>query len=137
MNRTVSLNEALTGVAFYVTHLDGQQKYIELPASDIIKPNDILAVEGEGMPQNGSIFNRGNLYVKFLIEFPKSLSSDQKKSLMKILPSPARPITKPKDQVDIYTLQRIDPETTQRKSPSDDDDEMHGHGGSNVQCQQA
>lgn len=137
MAKNISLCEALTGFAFYITHLDGQEKYIELSPAEIVKHDDVLAVEGEGMPRNGSLFNRGNLYIKFVIDYPTSLSGDQKKALQKILPNPPRSLARPKDQTSIFTLQRIDPETTsQRRHAADDDDDVHeGHPG--VQCQQA
>jgi len=70
INKKISLIEALAGVQFLVDHLDGRQILVSSAKGEVIKPGDIKAVEHEGMPIDGNIFNKGRLLIKFDVEFP-------------------------------------------------------------------
>lgn len=142
MTKVITLNEALTGCGFYIEHVDGTEKYVETSANEIVKPNDVLAVEGQGMPRNGSLFTRGNIYIKFEIKFPTSLNAEQAKSLKKLLPPPARVRVRPDEssELESFHLQHIDPTTTQNSSRNvhaDDDEDGPNGGPQGVQCRQA
>jgi DnaJ family protein A protein 2 len=50
MEKEISLLEALTGVDFVLTHLDGRKIRIKNKAGEVIKPDEIKTVEGHGMP---------------------------------------------------------------------------------------
>ena len=45
-----------------------------------------MMVAGEGMPSKGNPFVKGNLYVAFHIDFPKTLSKDIADKLRDLLP---------------------------------------------------
>jgi len=49
---------------------------------------DIYTVENEGMPVYKRPGEKGTLYVKFEVEFPKDLSAEKKKALASVLPPP-------------------------------------------------
>jgi hypothetical protein len=123
MRKQISLREALTGVRFVVTHLDGTPVIVTsspgqvrpllvvvvvwgrwyarllplapppppphsvldtplrrctcLPAClapnvQIVAPGDVLAVVGKGMPMKGNPFVKGDLCIKFDVQFPKA-----------------------------------------------------------------
>jgi DnaJ family protein A protein 2 len=70
ITKKIKLIDALVGVNFVVTHLDGRQLAVSSEPGQIIKPGDVKAIENEGMPRNGNIFEKGKLFVKFEVEFP-------------------------------------------------------------------
>ena len=54
----------------------------------MIRPGDLKSIQSEGMPIRGNPFNKGKLFVKFTITFPKNgeMSGDQIQALENILP---------------------------------------------------
>jgi DnaJ family protein A protein 2 len=91
----ITLAEALTGFSRVVlTHLDGRGIQISPPKGKILRPDQVLRVEGEGMPIKRSDA-RGDLYLTVNVEFPAdgSLDADDAiKKLRGILPGPEPPI---------------------------------------------
>lgn len=86
----VTLAEALTGLhRAVVTHLDGRGIQINTPIGKILRPDQVLKVEGEGMPIKRSDA-RGDLYLLVLVDFPKddTLNDSTLEKLRSILPSP-------------------------------------------------
>ncbi|KAK4504710.1 hypothetical protein PRZ48_002672 [Zasmidium cellare] len=69
----ISLVEALTGFNRVVlTHLDGRgiQLNVQQPEGKVIRPDDVLKIEGEGMPHKRSDA-KGDLYLTVKINFPE------------------------------------------------------------------
>ncbi|KAL5114003.1 DnaJ-like protein xdj1 [Pleosporales sp. CAS-2024a] len=69
----ISLAEALTGFNRVVlTHLDGRrlQLNIQQPNGKVLRPGQVLKIEGEGMPVKKSD-TKGDLYLVVDIEFPE------------------------------------------------------------------
>jgi len=56
MEKEIMLLEALTGVDFTLTHLDGRVIRIKNEAGEIIKHDDIKVVEGMGMPFHKKVY---------------------------------------------------------------------------------
>eukprot|EP01056_Protomagalhaensia_sp_Gyna25_P001777 Protomagalhaensia_sp_Gyna_25__1776@NODE_1935_length_1402_cov_110_157740_g1594_i0_p1_GENE_NODE_1935_length_1402_cov_110_157740_g1594_i0NODE_1935_length_1402_cov_110_157740_g1594_i0_p1_ORF_typecomplete_len417_score84_58DnaJ_C/PF01556_18/1_1e52DnaJ/PF00226_31/7_9e24DnaJ/PF00226_31/8_9e03DnaJ_CXXCXGXG/PF00684_19/1_1e12AntiTRAP/PF15777_5/0_46AntiTRAP/PF15777_5/0_26Integrin_beta/PF00362_18/0_33SerH/PF06873_11/7_7HypA/PF01155_19/8HypA/PF01155_19/3_6Zf_RING/PF16744_5/4_9Zf_RING/PF16744_5/1_2e03_NODE_193 len=137
MEKTITLYEALTGVKFYITHLDGRRLYLEVEGQRTVEPNSVYCLEREGMPKHGSPFVKGRLIVRFRVTFPSSICTapDVKKALRKYLPVP-EPVEKPAHDADVEVgfLVETDLESLNRRQEEEDDDE--GHGG-NVQCRTA
>jgi DnaJ family protein A protein 2 len=50
IEREITLLEALTGIDFVLTHLDGRKIRIKNKTGEVIKPDDIKTVENHGMP---------------------------------------------------------------------------------------
>jgi DnaJ-class molecular chaperone len=82
----ISLKDALCGSCVKIKHLDGRILVIKTSPGDVIKPNQIRVVKGEGMPYKRSS-NNGDLYISYEISFPDTISKDQIKSLGSILTS--------------------------------------------------
>ena len=59
------------------------------PAGEVIKPDSWKCINDEGMPVHGRPFEKGNLYIRFLVQFPDTLSEQQVAALQQILPKPA------------------------------------------------
>lgn len=48
----------------------GRTLVIERKKGEIVEPHDVLTVMREGMPVRGNRFEKGNLFLKFEVEFP-------------------------------------------------------------------
>lgn len=66
-----------------IATLDGRT--IALPVRDILTPSSAKLVKGEGMPISKEPGQKGDLLVKFDIQFPRSLTADQKAQLRALL----------------------------------------------------
>lgn len=88
VKRTISLAESLCGFEFRITHLDDRVLVCKSEPGSVTKPGDFRCIANEGMPQVKNPFNKGNLYIEFQVEFPKSgqLAENTVKLLKKILP---------------------------------------------------
>ena len=81
----VSLKEALTGFQRTVKTIDGKQ--VAVSSGGPVNPQWVERFPGQGMPltKKGKEGQRGDMIVGVKIEFPKSLSTDQKASLRQTL----------------------------------------------------
>jgi len=69
------LLEALTGVEFILTHLDGKKYRINNKPGEIIKHDDIKTVEHLGMPFSKKTYTFGNLFIHFSVKFPAHMEA--------------------------------------------------------------
>lgn len=79
----ISLKEALIGPVIEVTTLDGKKKKITI--TEVVTPDSQQVIPGLGMPISKNPTQKGNLIIKFQIQFPKHLSQNQKNQLASIL----------------------------------------------------
>lgn len=79
----VPLVQALTGCTIPVPLLGGGQ--ITLSIDDIIYPGYDKIIPGQGMPISKEGCKRGDLRLKFLVEFPTGLTDDQRSDVVSIL----------------------------------------------------
>ena len=77
IDKEISLLDALTGVDFTIMHLDGRICRITNPKGQVIKPDDLMTIEGLGMPFHKTNYKNGNLFVKFTIKFPDQVELNQ------------------------------------------------------------
>ena len=73
MDKEITLIEALTGVDFVLTHLDGRKIRIKNTPGVVIKPESMQTVEGLGMPFHKTTYKFGNLIITFKIKFPSQI----------------------------------------------------------------
>jgi len=149
ITKTLSLNEALCGFEWSLTHLDGRELIIKSSPGEVIKAETfggqpfVKVVSDEGMPSHGNPFVKGNLYVLFTVEFPSDneISETTVQSLKKLLPNPCTPVEYDEDEAEIAHLDAGDVKSfgkggaTNQVNNHDSDDEEGGPG--NVQCQQS
>ena len=90
MKKSITLLEALTNTVFYFKHLD--DRVIKITHNEIIKPNQKMLIESEGMSNVNDMSERGDLIIYFDIIFPSSIEPDRSKYLVKILPMPKKQI---------------------------------------------
>lgn len=73
IEKEITLLQALTGVDFVITHLDGTKLRIQNTPGEVIKPDDIKTVPEKGLPFHRSPYKFGNLYIVFKVSFPKTM----------------------------------------------------------------
>jgi len=149
MEYDVTLSEALLGFEIAFKHLDDRVIVVKSPEGKVTSPNDLMVVEGEGMPLPKNPTLAGDLYLKLNIIMPthKELADESvRKQLTALLPqAPALPESIKKKDADVhrYTCSPYDAEAAAQKNQErsrgshahDDDDDENGHGHT-AQCRQ-
>lgn len=79
----LTLVEALTGFSKTITTLDGRKLKVN-NTNSVIQTGQESRVPNEGMP-NSKTGRKGDLFVKYDVAFPTSLTSEQKDGIKKLL----------------------------------------------------
>lgn len=82
MDMNISLKEALVGFRKSFMHLDGRA--VEVSRDVITPPRSVVVLEGEGMPKQHFPSEKGQLHITFHVNFPDSLTEDQKQGFKEI-----------------------------------------------------
>jgi DnaJ family protein A protein 2 len=152
VQKELSLNQALCGFSFKITHLDSREIVIKSKPGEIIMPesngegNKVMPfcklIPNEGMPSIGNPFVKGNLYILFRVKFPadNSLTPEQIRVLKEILPDPDMECEYDSDQVEEVHMSHADIRKFGKGGASggsdaayDSDEDDNGA----VQCQQS
>lgn len=147
----ISLNQALTGFSLRFDHLDGRDVIIKTRPGEVIQSETkdpdsgrsmpyMMMVPNEGMPSRGNPFVKGNLYVAFHIDFPKTLSKNAADKLRELLPDANMEEDYDPNEVEEHFMVEADlrhfgkggAEVSGGQYDSDDEDGQQG-----VQCQQS
>lgn len=154
IRKELSLNQALCGFSFKITHLDGREILIKSKPGEIIKPEAgsatgklmpyVKSIPGEGMPSLGNPFVKGNLYIIFRVTFPNDneFTSEQIKVLKELLPDPDMEVDYDEDEVEEVNMAPADLRQFGKggaeaaRSQYDSDDEGGGRG-QPVECAQS
>lgn len=149
----IDLVTALAGGSFTIKHLDDRILEGTILPGEVIKPDEVRIIEGEGMPEHKRPFSKGDLYVQFELVFPPSRWADEEtiKRLESILP-PRSVMQIESEQAEAVTLKKVDPSRRKgreqqhgghhhhhrtRNAYDEDDEDEHMHGaGPGVQCAQ-
>ncbi|OQS04698.1 hypothetical protein THRCLA_03085 [Thraustotheca clavata] len=135
MEKKISLVEALCGFETIIEHLDGRHLHVKTKPGEVIKPNQFKAIHGEGMPQHGNPFVKGQLVILFKVDFPTQLTAEQARVLATVF-SPPAPLQNISHAEECF-LSEFDAEAAQheaqREAYDSDDDRGQPRG---VQCQQ-
>ena len=75
--KSISLIEALCGLTLVIKHLDGRELFIK--TTEVIQPESIFKISGEGMT------NKHDLFVKFSVVLPNTLSDERKQYIQKLI----------------------------------------------------
>lgn len=89
MTHTISLSDALLGFSYSFPHLDSpvprRVTVTEGEDRETVQPEQIRKVVGEGMPQHEMASEKGDLFIKYNIQFPKKLNSQQIEAIKALL----------------------------------------------------
>jgi DnaJ family protein B protein 11 len=80
-NITITLQDALFGFELELTHLDKHK--VKVTREKITWPGAIIKKKGEGMPKYENNNIRGDLFITFDIDFPKTELTEEQKNLIK------------------------------------------------------
>jgi len=80
----ITLLEALTGFHRNLTHLDGH--VVTLSSNKVTQHGEVVRIKKEGMPHHNVPSMKGDLFVKYQVELPKTLTQEQKDGFAKLLP---------------------------------------------------
>lgn len=138
IEQKIDLVTALTGGTFNIKHLDDRYLKVTIIPGEIIKPDQTKCIQNEGMPTYRSPFDKGNLFVKFEVEFPStSWYNDEKAQMLKkVLPSTKQEKIPSNAIVDECVMSSIDPNAKTQQDRSDMYDDDDERGGPQVQCAQ-
>ena len=138
----ITLQEALTGVDFVLTHLDGKKIRVKNEPGEVIKPDDLKTIPEKGLPFHKQSFKFGNLYVIFKVTFPERLNKPQLGFINQAFGAKQEM----DDEMADETCNLIKYEESQRNTHAtggqeadeddDEDDDDPRRGGQRVQCQQ-
>lgn len=81
----LSLAEALTGFRKLIPYFDGNTLVIEDKDNETISPNTIWILPDKGMPHHSNKYKFGDLFIKFEVQFPKTLENGTKQKLWQLL----------------------------------------------------
>jgi len=75
ITKTISLLQALTGFHLSITHLDQRIVNIASKPGEIYTPETIKVIRNEGLPYSMDHTRKGDLYIRFKIQFPTTLTN--------------------------------------------------------------
>jgi DnaJ-class molecular chaperone len=137
MKRSISLLEALTTTQFNFRHLD--DRCIKVVYDNIIKPNQKMIIEGEGMPKFSDPMFKGDLIINFDVIFPNYLDKERSKYLAKILPMPKKQIwdlaldSVPEDELVIKEIKPFDNSMDNNQNPNSTNHNVNNPNNPNIQ----
>jgi len=79
----IPLVDALAGFSKTIKHVDGHD--VVISPRQIINCNSVVRINGEGMPKKETPSQKGDLVVRFNLDFPHYLSDKQKNELRSII----------------------------------------------------
>lgn len=138
MKMNIDLVESLCGFQKVIRTLDDRNLLATVLPGEVIKPNDVKIIVGEGMPHYKNPFEKGRLILQFTVKFPDSIPAEKISVLESCLPPRSEQIIP--DQVEECTLMDMDLEYEQRRrhhqhyNSGNAYDEDEGPGPNRVQC---
>ncbi|CAD6186886.1 unnamed protein product [Caenorhabditis auriculariae] len=148
MKKEISLNEAICGFQFIVKHLDGRTLIIRNKPGEVVKPNSIRRVVGQGMPEHKHRELLGDLYIHFDVKFPVDhfLEEEQKYQLLRACFPAVKEVLQPPNSIEVSCMDYDEKKYSRGRGgeayhDEDSDNEgggheFHGGPGGGVRCQQ-
>ena len=113
----ISLTQALCGGVITVEQLDGRMLKVIPGPGEVIQPDSWHCIPDEGMPIHGRPSMNGNLYVRFDVEFPQTLTQQDRQQLIQVLGAPPQPMLNDEAEVEdkeMYDVEDIENELKSR-----------------------
>ncbi|KAH0574622.1 Chaperone protein DnaJ subfamily A [Spironucleus salmonicida] len=85
MTKVITLDEAICGTSFTVKHVNGTDVTIYRSPGECINHGQTLCCKNLGMPVKGRIYEHGNLFIKFEVKFPKSVTNEVRQLIMNVI----------------------------------------------------
>jgi DnaJ family protein A protein 2 len=149
--KTITLAQALCGMEVVIKHLDVKEdetsRHLVVKTragQEVIRPGDVRVISEEGMPQHKNPFVKGNMYIRFKVDFP--LPSQIRggaagiQELLKVLPpipSAGAPADAEEVVMTVGDLDQLGANSRGghgRGATEEDEEDEGGRGGQRVQC---
>jgi len=131
MTKTISLSEALCGFQFSTTFLDGEELTVKSAPGQVIRPGDIMAIEGKGMPRPHGQKN-GDLHLILEVDFPKDVPVESHDKVREVLGGEG-----PSEDSSAEIASKLSPRRVQKlKQEMAHDARGQQQGGQQAQCAQ-
>ncbi|KZT03442.1 uncharacterized protein LAESUDRAFT_738297 [Laetiporus sulphureus 93-53] len=133
IDQEIDLLSALGGGHFAIKHLDDRALIVNIRPGEVIKPEDVKVIAGQGMPSYRH-HEPGDLFIHFAVKFPERIEPESIPMLERALP-PRPPLDKfPKSYI-VEEVELADADVRQRArasgaEPMDEDED----GPPRVQC---
>jgi DnaJ family protein A protein 2 len=114
LNKNISLVDALCGITFIIKQLDG--RYLKISYNEIINPNEVMKIVGEGLPIKNNQYEKGDMIIRFNVMFPNKLSNERKAYIKKILPKHHKQIWDTDMEIEDGNLDILDGEEIEEKT---------------------
>lgn len=134
IEKDIPLVDALTGFNFTIQHLDGRTLYVE--SHDVIQPGQIKEIRDEGMPIYSRVWDKGSLFIKFNVIFPKKLSSKQIKEIKNLGLNSLPKVHKKSDYVEVSMYDVDERSSNYNTEYMDEESEDESQSRPGVQCAQ-
>lgn len=139
----LNLTEALCGFTRAIKTLDDRTLILRTHPGEVVKHGSYKLIPSEGMPLYRNPFDKGNLLVHTIVQFPDTLDATIAEQLEKLLPpKPTIDFPLQGENVEDVTMMEFDPRnhrsgrSARSEAYQEDDDEggYSGMGGGGVQC---
>ncbi|KAK7086649.1 mitochondrial protein import protein MAS5 [Halocaridina rubra] len=125
MDFKISLAEALCGLRRNIVTLDGRNLTIIWPAGVPLQPDKELTILGEGFPLYRNPYVRGDLFIKFVVDFPDKIENNLIKKLEEVFPrEKSVTLTGDEELVDMLPFDKEDQPKPQNNSHPYDEEMM-------------
>lgn len=133
----IELVESLCGFQKVIRTLDDRDIVITVLPGEVTKHLEIKSILNEGMPMYKNPFEKGQLIIQFIVNFPKRIPPEVIPALENCLPP--RPLIDIPELAEECMLMDLDPEQESRRrranhGPAYEEDDEHGPGMNRVQC---
>jgi len=130
----IDLLTAIGGGQFTILHLDERALAVNIPPGEVVKPGDLKAIPGQGMPSYRH-HEPGDLFVRLQVAFPESIDTALIPQLEAALP-PRKPVqTFPKNiLLEEVELSALDARQQREQARHDDGMDEDEPGEPRVQC---
>lgn len=141
MKKKIGLTEALCGFDFTIKQLDGRVLHVKCPPGEVIAPDSMKVIPEEGFPEHRRIFDKGDLFIVFDVDFslPVHLRTPENlKKLEALLPKREKvEVAKDAEEVSMSEPdpnRRIGETGAGERQAYEEDAEDEGPAGPGVQC---
>jgi len=119
--------------------MGGRAPRIDSRPGEVMKPDDVRVIQGEGMPFHGNPFTKGRLFVHFRVVFPTTMPPGAITALKAVLPK-AKELTLTGEEEECNMtpadVSQFGQQGESRRMETTDEDDEEGRGsGQRVQCQ--
>lgn len=97
-DQKITFEESILGFTKKIKTVDKRTIEVSSGPNELVKPFSTKIIKGEGMPINDESGEKGDLHIKFIVEFPSQLSDKQKEAIKMIF----------KDEPDVSEIEEDD-----------------------------